>query len=96
MLVLLIFSAFGVCALLLSLTACMLLPLRGDGLTLICRIGDGFALEQRIRAYRLLLRLGLLDVPLTLDLRGASKQARDLAERLAGIYNYNIVTGGEI
>lgn len=96
MLVLLILAAFGICSLLLSLAACMLLPLRGDGLTLFCRVGDGLALEQRIRAYRLLLRLGLLDVPLTLDLRGASKQVRDLAERLAGIYDYKIVTGGEI
>ena len=94
MIVLLIFAALGACSLAASLAVSFLLPLRDRGLTLTYRVGDGEALEQRIRAYRLLVRLGLLDVPLTLDLRDASMQARQLAESAAGIYDFKL-SGGE-
>ncbi|MBQ7255352.1 MAG: hypothetical protein IJS31_03795 [Oscillospiraceae bacterium] len=94
MMILLIFAAFGVCSLLLAIAAGLLLPLRDRELSLIYRVGDGAALEQRVRAYRLLLLLGLLDVPLTLDLRDASPQARQLAETFAAIYDFKL-SGGE-
>lgn len=77
------FAAIGVILLIWTVTALLVLPLRGEGLRCVLHCSAQENLEQQARAYLWLYDMGLLRAPLHLLDCGMSDEQRYIAETLA-------------